>query len=88
MTSQDKPTFRPRRAFIGFDRERATYERIKSELFTTAQGKFVVIVGDEFLAPIDNYDDALRAGYARFGPGPLYIRELLDDQSIEVIASL
>lgn len=65
------------RPFTGFVRERAAYERLKPELLTRAEGKFVVLVGEEVEGPFDSFGDALRAGYRRFGHGPLYIKQLL-----------
>jgi hypothetical protein len=65
------------RSFLGFDRERSTYLRLKPELLKRAPGQFVVIVGDDFEGPVPTFDDAERAGYRRFGFGPLYIKQVL-----------
>jgi len=70
----------PRRSFAGFDRERATYERHKPELLKSAAGKFVVIVGDELVGPLETDEEAERVGYARFGLGPLYIKQVLAEE--------
>jgi hypothetical protein len=66
-----------RRQFLGFDLEVATYERLKPELLSRCPGKFVVIVGNEVEGPVDTFPEALRAGYRRFGLGPLFVKEIL-----------
>jgi len=80
MPSRSDSRTQPRRPFAGFDRERATYERHKTELLGTAAGKFVVIVGDELIGPLETDEEAERAGYARFGLGPLYIKQILAEE--------
>jgi hypothetical protein len=68
------------RPFLGFDREKATYERIKPAMLETAEGKWITIVGEEVIGPFDDIADAERAGYRRFGPGPMYIRQVLTQE--------
>jgi len=77
MPTQTSAVTRPRRPFKGFDMERATYERLKPDLLARAAGKFVAIVGDELVGPMETDQEVERAGYARFGPGPLYIKQVL-----------
>lgn len=64
------------RPFLGFDREEATYERVKPALLESAEGKWVTIVGDVVLGPFDDIGDAEGAGLDRFGDGPLYIKRI------------
>ena len=71
------PIRRERRPFVGFDREIATYERHKPELLDTVEGKWIVIVGDEVIGPFEDISDAERAGYRRYGLGPLFIKQVL-----------
>ena len=66
-----------RRPFVGYDREQAAYARLKSDLLTQAEGKFVVLVGEDVEGPTETFGDALRAGYRRFGLGPLFIKQVL-----------
>ncbi len=73
------------RPFTGFDRERAAYERLKPELLARAEGKYVVLVGEEIEGPVDSFGDALRAGYRRFGHGPLYIKQV---QTVEPVVEV
>lgn len=65
------------RPFLGFDREQATYERIKPAMLENAEGKWITIVGEEVIGPFDDIADAERAGYRRFGRGPMYIKQVL-----------
>jgi hypothetical protein len=71
-----------RRPFAGFAREAATYAKLKSTLLATAEGKFVAIVGDDMVGPEAAYGDALRAGYRRFGPGPLYVKQIVAEERV------
>jgi uncharacterized protein (DUF433 family) len=80
------PAVPPRRPFTGFDVEQAAYARLKPELLRTAAGKYVVLVGEELVGPVDSFDEALRAGYARFGPGPLYVKQVLEAEPADQVA--
>jgi hypothetical protein len=72
-----EPVRREPRPFTGFDREISTYERIKPAMLERAEGKWVTIVGEEVIGPFDDISDAERAGYRRFGLGPMYIKQVL-----------
>jgi hypothetical protein len=74
------------RPFQGFDVERATYERLKPELLTRAEGRFVVVVGEEWAGPVETADDAEAMGYARFGIGPLYIKRVTAEEPVDEIS--
>jgi hypothetical protein len=65
------------RPFLGFDREEATYERIKPAMLETDGGKWITIVGEEVIGPFEDMEEAARAGWRRFGLGPLYVKQLL-----------
>ena len=70
------------RKLQGFEVERATYERIKPTLLERAQGKFFVLVGEEYAGPYDGFNDAEEAGYTRFGIEPLYIKQVLAEEPV------
>lgn len=61
---------------MALERELATLERRSAELAQHA-GQFVLVHGDEVVDFFSSYDDALRAGYTRFGLGPFLIRQIL-----------
>ena len=69
------------RPFLGFDIKRAAYLRRKPELLKAASGMFVVFVGEDFEEPVATLREAERAGYRRFGLEPLYIKQILQDES-------
>jgi hypothetical protein len=72
-----EPVRREPRPFTDFDREIATYERIKPAMLERAEGKWITIVGEEVIGPFDDMEEAVRAGYRRFGLGPLYVKQVL-----------
>jgi hypothetical protein len=74
------------RSFTGFDLERSTYTRLKSGLIVRAEGQFVVIVGEAIEGPFSTFGDAERAGYRRFGLGPLYIKQVLAEEPVAQIS--
>jgi hypothetical protein len=73
------------RPFLGFDREKGTYERIKPAMLETAEGKWVTIVGEEFVGPFEDMDEAVRAGYRRFGLGPLHVKQILAQEPPPIV---
>lgn len=72
-----------RRPFHGHDREQAAYARLKPDLLTRAEGQYVVLVGDDVEGPVETFGDALRAGYDRFGLGPLFVKQV---QAVDPVA--
>ena len=65
------------RPFVGFDVEAATYARLEPDWLARSPGKFVAIVGNQVEGPVDSFSEALRAGYRRFGLGPLFVKQIL-----------
>jgi hypothetical protein len=82
MPSQTSTPARTRRPFAGYDRERAAYDGMKADLLSRAEGKYVVLVGDEMIGPFDRHEDAERAGFARFGLSPLFIKQVLAGEPV------
>lgn len=76
MPTHHPDATRARRPFAGFHRERAAYERLRPELLDRARGQYVVFVGEAYEGPMETFEDALRAGYRRFGLGPLYVKHV------------
>src|SRR4051812_9547280 len=74
------------RAFGGFDVERAAYEQLKPSLLAEAEGKFVVLVKRTWEGPFDTFEEAERAGYLRFGFGPLYIKRVAEEEPVERVS--
>ena len=63
--------------FAGFDTERRTYERLKSKLLHD-EGKYVLIKGDIMAGIWLTREEAVEAGYGRFGLQPFYVKQILD----------
>lgn len=83
-TPSDAPV-KGRRPYIGFDREEAAYAKRKAELLRSAEGQYVVLVGEDLEGPVVTFSEALRAGYQRFGPGPLYIKRVVAVEPVETV---
>jgi hypothetical protein len=88
MPTQTSAANGPSRPFIGYDRERATYDRLKLELLARAAGQFVGIVGDELVGPLESLQEVERAGHAKFGPRALYVRQILSENPSSVAVHL
>lgn len=52
---------------MSLEREIATFHRKLSELRAEHDGKFVLIHGDDVVDAFTAYEDAIKAGYERFG---------------------
>jgi len=50
-----------------FEAELKTYERHQAALIAESLGKYALIHGDDLLGTWDTYEDALQAGYSKFG---------------------
>jgi len=77
-----------RRPFTGFDRERAIYGQLKPDLLVSDEGKYVLIVGDQVLGPLESHEEAERAGYQRFGLGPLYVKQIVAEEPVFEVSRL
>ncbi len=62
-----------------FALERATYESRKPQLLADHQGKFALVCGKEVAGVFDTDINALKAGYEKFGPVPLFIQQILPE---------
>jgi hypothetical protein len=60
---------------MALETELATY-RAKLEELKAHAGKFVLIRGTEVIDTFSAYDDALKAGYARFGLDPFLVKRI------------
>lgn len=60
---------------MALETELATYKAKLDELKALA-GKFVLIHGTEVVDTFSAYDDALKAGYAKFGLAPFLVKRI------------
>ena len=65
-------------------RELQTYERQRAALLAH-EGKFVLIHGEDVSGVFDEYIDALRAGYERFGFERFLVREIHAIDPVEFV---
>jgi hypothetical protein len=79
------PTPKRVRPDLGFDRERAAWLHAKPDLLRASRGKFVVFVGEEMAGPYETSREAAREGWIRFGPGPIYVKQVLEFDPIEQV---
>jgi hypothetical protein len=68
------------RPHVGYASERSAYKARKAELLRSNPAAFVVFVGEEMAGPFHDFRSALRGGLRRFGPGPLYIKQVLAEE--------
>jgi hypothetical protein len=60
---------------MALEKELATYQRKLEELLPH-EGKFALIHGDELAGTWDTYEDALQAGYQKFGLTPFLVKRI------------
>ena len=67
---------------MALEHEMGVYQANLMDLLAN-EGKYVVIKGDELLpAAYDEYDEALAAGYERFGPVPFLVKKIQKTEPI------
>lgn len=70
-------------------KELETYEREREALLGTAEGKFVLIHGDEVLGTFDTQQDAIGQGYALLGNVPFLVKQIVQvEVPIDFVSSL
>ncbi len=74
----EKARIRPdqRSGSMSLKREQSLYEASLSRWLSDHEGEYVLIKGDEVHGFYDSRDDALTAGYTRFGIGPLFVKQV------------
>jgi hypothetical protein len=66
-------------------REQAVYDAHLPRWVPDHEGKHVLIKDDEVVGFFDSRDDALAAGYARFGVGPLFVKQVSPSEPVHHI---
>lgn len=59
------------------DRELQTFDRERDRLLASAEGKYVLVRGDEVVGVYDTKMDAVTEGYRRFGNVPFLAKQLV-----------
>jgi hypothetical protein len=60
---------------MALERELAVYNEHLMELLAN-EGKYVVVLGEAIEGPFDSYEDALQAGYDKFGVVPFLVKQI------------
>ncbi|HEV7221712.1 MAG TPA: hypothetical protein VGN42_03370 [Pirellulales bacterium] len=66
-------------------KELETYEKHKDELIEKAEGKFVLVHGDQVAGTWGTYDDALKAGYEKFGLSPFLVKQVQRIERVQFV---
>ena len=61
---------------MDLENELAVYGSKLPELKVEYEGKFVLIHGDQIVDFFSSYDDAIKAGYSRFGLEPFLVKQI------------
>lgn len=75
-----RPDRRPRR--VSPSREQAEYEANLPRWLQEHEAAHVLIKGDEVIGFYETRDEALTAGYARFGVVPLFVKQVVASEPI------
>jgi len=68
------------------EKELETFRSRLPELKGENEGKFVLIHGDEVAGFFTSYDDAIKAGYERFGLEPFLVKKILAIEQAQFIS--
>jgi hypothetical protein len=61
---------------MALEKEMATFTRELPRLIKEAQGKYALVKDGEIAAVFDTYEDALTAGYGRFGLETFMVKQI------------
>jgi UDP-2,3-diacylglucosamine pyrophosphatase LpxH len=70
------------RTEMPLEKELAAYEKMKTDLLKTYEGKFVVIHGDEFCGAFDTAENAYAEGVKRFGREPFLMKKVVEKEEV------
>jgi hypothetical protein len=69
------------------NREQAVYEANLSHWLSDHEGEYVLIKGEKVDGFYGSRDEALTVGYARFGIGPLFMKQVSPSEPVHQIPS-
>jgi hypothetical protein len=72
---------------VALHREQAVYEANLPRWLADHEGQHVLIKGDTVGGFFESRDEALAAGYSRFGIGPLFVKQLAPSEPVYHIPS-
>jgi hypothetical protein len=71
---------------MALEKELAVFNSKLAELKAEHEGKFVLIHGDEIVDFFSSYDDAIKAGYAKFGLESFLVKQVQAMEQIQFIS--
>jgi hypothetical protein len=67
------------------NREQAVHEANLPRWLSEHEGEYVLIKGDQVAGFYESRDEALTAGYSRFGIGPLFVKQVSPSEPVHHI---
>lgn len=71
---------------MDLEKELAVYRSKLPELKAEHEGEFVLIHGDRIVDFFTSYDDAIQAGYSRFGLEPFLVKQIHTQEQAQFIS--
>ncbi len=62
--------------------EQATYEKNRDQLVAKHDGKYVLIHGEQIDGAWETYEDALKAGYEKYGLKPFMVKQVSGTENV------
>jgi hypothetical protein len=84
--ARTQPDRRPRT--VSLNQEQAVYEANLPQWLHEHEGAHVLIKGNEVVGFYEARDEALAAGYARFGVAPLFVKQIAASEPIHHIPNV
>jgi hypothetical protein len=72
---------------MALEKELETYQKKLPEL-TAQAGKFALIHGSDLVDVFGAYEDALKAGYSKFGLEPFLVKQIQATEQVQFITRL
>lgn len=77
-----------RHGATSLEREQAVYEANQPRWVLEHEGKHVLIKGAEVVGFYESRDEALAAGYSRFGVCPLFVKQVRGSEAVHHIPNI
>jgi hypothetical protein len=71
---------------MALEKELETFNSRLAELKAQHEGEFVLIHGEEIVDFFTSYDDAIKAGYNRFGLQPFLVKQIQMIEQVQYIS--
>jgi hypothetical protein len=71
---------------MALEKELAVFNQKFPEFKAEHQGKYVLIRGDEVVDFFSSYDDAIKAGYAKFSLEPFLVKQIKALEQVQFIS--